>query len=62
MLKIKRCEGNGQGSCALCEKNGKWNRMWMSFLYKIEGLDGCYCYECTQEILTREMKIEEEQT
>lgn len=59
MLRIKRCEGEGQGTCALCEKNGKWNRMWMCFLYKIEGMDGCYCYKCVNEILAQETKIKE---
>jgi hypothetical protein len=29
--------------------------MWMSFLYKIEGLEGCYCAKCVDEI-TEEMK------
>ena len=24
--------------------------MWMCFLYKIDGLDGCYCSDCVKEI------------
>lgn len=46
---IKQCEGNGQGSCRRCTLNGKWNRTWMCFLYKIEGLEGCYCSDCVEE-------------
>lgn len=47
---MKKCEGNGQGSCKRCEEKGIWNRIWMCFLYKIEGKEGCYCYECAKEI------------
>ena len=49
-LKVIQCEGHGQGSCKRCLDNGKWNRMWMPFLYKIDGLDGCYCWECVKEL------------
>jgi len=31
--------------------NGKWNRSWMCFLYKIEGYEGCYCSECVKKIM-----------
>ena len=50
-MKIKKCEGHGQGSCTRCENRGKWNRMWMCFLYEIEGINGTYCWECTQKIM-----------
>ena len=49
-LKITRCTGEGQGSCKRCLDNGKWNRTWMCFLYKIEGYEGCYCSDCVKEI------------
>lgn len=58
MLKIRQCEGNGLGSCTLSEMRGKWNRAWMEFIYKIEGIDDCYCYKCVQEILAGKLKIE----
>lgn len=50
MLKITRCSGEGQGSCKGCNDKGKWNRNWMCFLYEIEGLDGCYCSDCVNDI------------
>lgn len=50
---IKRCEGNGQGSCTRCTQNGKWNRSWMCFLYKIEGMDGFYCSDCVKAIVNQ---------
>jgi hypothetical protein len=49
-MKITKCTGEGQGSCKRCSDNGKWNRSWMVFLYKIEGLEGCYCSDCVKEI------------
>lgn len=49
-MKFIQCKGEGQGSCTLCDKKGKWNRMWMCFLYKIEGHNGIYCNECCKEI------------
>ena len=39
-MNVVQCKGEGQGSCKRCIDNGKWNRMWMCFLYEIEGLDG----------------------
>ena len=42
----KKCEGEGAGSCKRCRDNGKWNSIWMCFLYKIEGMKGCYCSDC----------------
>lgn len=50
MISVTQCKGEGQGSCKRCTDNGKWNRAWMCFLYKIEGLDGCYCSDCVKEI------------
>lgn len=49
-LKVTQCEGEGQGSCKMCEDNGNRNRAWMCFLYKIEGYEGCYCSECVEKI------------
>lgn len=50
MIKIRKCTGEGQGSCKRCSDNGKWNRTWMCFLYKIDGLPGCYCWECVKKL------------
>ena len=50
-IKVTRCEGEGQGSCKRCIDKGTWNQMWMSSLYKIEGLEGCYCAKCVDEIM-----------
>lgn len=50
-MNVVQCKGEGQGSCKRCIDNGKWNRMWMCFLYEIEGLDGCYCSDCVKEII-----------
>lgn len=50
-LKAIKCTGSGQGSCKRCDDKGKWNRTWMCFLYKIEGLEGVYCSDCVTEIL-----------
>ena len=49
-LKITRCDEEGQGTCKRCYDNGKWNRAWMCFLYRIEGYEGCYCYKCAKAI------------
>lgn len=50
-MKIKKCSGNGQGSCKRCDEKGIWNRQWMCFLYKIDNMSGCYCDMCVKEIL-----------
>lgn len=39
-MNVIKCEGNGQGSCKRCLDQGKWDRMWMCFLYHIEGMVG----------------------
>lgn len=49
-MKVTQCTGEGQGSCKRCTEKGKWNRIWCCFLYKIEGLEGCYCSDCVKEI------------
>lgn len=56
MAKITQCQGEGQGSCKRCNDKGIWNRKWMCFLYRIEGLEGCYCRECVKEIMREEEK------
>lgn len=53
--KIIQCEGEGQGSCKLCEDNGICNRSWMCFLYKVEGYEGCYCWECANKLKDSKM-------
>ena len=50
-VKISKCEGEGQVSCTRCEEKGFWNRHWMSMLYKVEGMEGCYCLKCLKEII-----------
>lgn len=49
-IKTTQCKGEGLGSCKRCDAKGKWNRTWMTLLYKIEGMDGCYCSQCVKEI------------
>ena len=58
-MKITQCSGEGQSSCKRCLDKVKWNVSWMCFLYKINGLDGCYCSDCVKEI-KEEQQIEEE--
>ncbi len=53
MNRIKKCAGEGLGSCNLCTSRGIWNRTWMGFLYEIEGINGCYCYKCAVEIVDK---------
>lgn len=57
-LEIRKCEGEGQGSCKLCSDNGIWNRMWMCFLYEVEGFEGCYCSSCVERIKNGEFFAE----
>lgn len=49
-MEIKKCKGEGQGICTGCENKGKWNRVWTSMLYKVEGMEGTYCSDCLEEI------------
>lgn len=49
-MKVIKCKGEGQDYCKRCSDKGKWNRTWMCFLYKIEGCEGCYCWDCVNEI------------
>ena len=51
MIKYEQCNGNGFGSCKRCIDNGKWSHVWTEWLYKIEGYDGCYCYDCLKLII-----------
>ena len=53
MMKIIRATGDGQGSCTSCDNKGIWNRSWMCFLYKIEGIDGLYCEKCLKEFFKK---------
>ncbi len=53
-MTITQAQGEGQGSCALCLKRGRWNRSWMCFLYKVEGKDGVYCINCVNEMIMRD--------
>lgn len=46
----EQCKSEGQGSCKRCLDNGIWNSAWMCFLYKIKGMEGCYCINCVREI------------
>lgn len=48
---VMKCNGEGQGSCKGCADAGIWNVEWMCFLYKIPGMEGCYCENCVKEIL-----------
>ena len=52
-MEVTQCQGEGHGSCRRCTNKTGWNMSWMCFLYKIKGLNGCYCGECVKEI--REM-------
>lgn len=54
MKKITQCEGQGQYYCKRCMDHGRWNRMWMCFLYKVEGKEGCYCKECREIVANEE--------
>ena len=56
MLKITVCQGEGQGSCKRCNDKGIWNVNWMCMLYRIEGLEGCYCSKCVDELCANEVK------
>lgn len=49
-MKVTQCKGEGHGSCRRCSDKGIWNIKWMSFLYTIEGYEGCYCRDCVKEI------------
>lgn len=57
-MKVIRSKSDGQGSCKRCSDNGKWNRMWMTFLYQIEGLDGYYCFDCVKEIVKDKIELQ----
>ena len=42
-MEVTQCQGEGHGSCRRCTNKTGWNMSWMCFLYKIKGLNGCYC-------------------
>lgn len=56
-MKITKCKGEGQGSCSLCDEHGIYNRIWMTFLYRIEGYKGCYCEKCVNEIKAKQQEL-----
>lgn len=58
MFKYTQAVGNGQSQCRLCRKKGIYNVNWTVFMYKIEGMEGYYCYSCVKE-LESEYKNEE---
>lgn len=47
---MKKCQGEGHGSCKRCNELGIWNMAWMCFLYEVEGHDGCYCEKHAKEL------------
>ena len=49
-MKITQCKGEGQGVCKRCQEHGMYGLNWTCFLYKIEGMEGCYCEYCVKEI------------
>lgn len=51
MLKYHHLYGDGQCECARCKQLKGFNRHWTSMCYEIEGLDGCYCWECLAALL-----------
>lgn len=54
---MKKCSGEGQGSCKRCEANGIWNRMWMCLLYTVDGYEGTYCYECAKVLEAKTSEV-----
>lgn len=50
MIKATQCQGNGQGECKRCKELKGWGLNWTSFLYRIEGYEGQYCWKCVKEI------------
>jgi len=63
ILKITKCVGEGQGECKRCAEIKGFNRFWTSMLYKIDGYEGVYCYDCVLAIsaeVREKEKLEEE--
>lgn len=50
-IAYKKCKG--RGSCDMCHIEGKFNRSWACFLYKISGMYGAYCSDCVKKIVRR---------
>lgn len=48
VMRLNDC--NGQSQCRRCKMLGKYNVDWTCFMYKIDGLDGHYCFDCVKEI------------
>ena len=49
-MRITKAIGNGQSECKRCHDNNIWSLTWTSMLYRIEGMERLYCYNCVQEI------------
>ena len=61
-MEIRRLtEKNGQSQCFRCKELGIWHVEWTSFMYKIEGCPGHYCWACAHDIEARERKVKYEQ-
>lgn len=56
-MKITQCKGEGQGSCSLCDERGIYNKIGMTFLYRIEGYEGRYCEKCVNEIKAKQQEL-----
>ena len=53
-MNVKQAVGNGQTQCRGCKDKGIWNVQWTDFLFRIDGLEGCYCRKCVNEIQAKE--------
>lgn len=58
-IKVTRCVGEGQGECKRCKELKGWGLNWTSFLYKIEGREGRYCFDCIKAIIEEEEQCQE---
>lgn len=49
-IDIRRCSGEGHGSCLSCSSSGVWSFEWMTFLSYIvidnKRIPGCFCSKC----------------
>lgn len=54
---MQQCNFEGQGTCRICESTKGFNRYWGCFLYKVDGYDGCYCYEHAKELEERAKEL-----
>lgn len=53
-MKITKAIENKPGNCIRCKSLGRWSLNWIAFMYKIEGKDGLYCWECARKIKEEE--------